>query len=166
MSQFSGNKLVLSVFAPSVILGANAILSIRCVESGTLWQITTKRGNCRSRIIVSFKVCFTSQHAIAEYQLRSCSSFKPVPYLTINVPGGKNYFCRQKPFLPVRFLPWKKTFFSIEWQKLANPAKDRLQSHRSTSPCYNPTDPIVPKSTNESRVADLVTDLVADLLVS
>ena len=37
---------------------------------------------------------------------------------------------------------------------------------RSTSPCYNPTDPIVPKSTNESRVADLVTDLVADLLVS
>ena len=34
---------------------------------------------------------------------------------------GKNYFCRQKLFLPVRFLPRKIPVFSTNWQKLANP---------------------------------------------
>jgi len=30
-------------------------------------------------------------------------------------------FWWQKLFLPVWFLPWKNRFFSIDWQKLANP---------------------------------------------
>jgi len=33
---------------------------------------------------------------------------------------GKN-FLPAKTILPVRFLPWKKPFFSTDWQKLANP---------------------------------------------
>jgi len=37
---------------------------------------------------------------------------------------GKNYFCRQKLFLPVWFLPQKIPVFSTNWQKLANPDLD------------------------------------------
>jgi len=34
---------------------------------------------------------------------------------------AKTYFGRQKVFLPLWFLPWKKLVFSTFWQKPANP---------------------------------------------
>jgi len=46
---------------------------------------------------------------------------------------AKTYFCRQKVFLPVRVLPWKKTVFSTFWQKPANPGLYELNSGTVTS---------------------------------
>ena len=91
MLQFSGNKLVLSVIAPT------AILSIRCVESGTLWQITTKRGNCRSRIIVSFEVLF---------YLSACNSRIPASQLYLLQAGSSSYYeCTQSSKICVQSMP-------------------------------------------------------------
>jgi len=36
---------------------------------------------------------------------------------------AKIHFWRQQVFLPLHFLPWKKTFFSTFWQKPANPVQ-------------------------------------------
>jgi len=46
--------------------------------------------------------------------------------INLFLPAKKYYFCRQKVFLPVRFLPWKKNGFFCLLAKTCQPENNYI----------------------------------------